>query len=138
MGSVSCQLTVFFAEPFWVGVFERTEDGHLAVSRVTFGAEPRDGEVYEFVRKNFSALRFGPTVEAQIWERRLNPKAMQRAARRQLACEGIGTRAQQALKLQREQCGLARRAVSREQREAEAQRQFELRRQKHREKHRGR
>ena len=62
MGSVSCQLTVFFAEPFWVGVFERTEDGHLAVSRVTFGAEPRDGEVYEFVRKNFSALRFGPTV----------------------------------------------------------------------------
>ena len=46
--------------------------------------------------------------------------------------------AQQALKLQREQCGLERRAVSREQREAEAQRQFELRRQKHREKHRGR
>ena len=27
-------LTVFFEEPFWVGVFERVEDGRLSVCRV--------------------------------------------------------------------------------------------------------
>lgn len=38
------KLTVFFEEPFWVGVFERIENGKLSVSKVTFGAEPKDYE----------------------------------------------------------------------------------------------
>ena len=33
-------LTVFFEGPFWVGVFERVEDGRLSVCRVVFGSEP--------------------------------------------------------------------------------------------------
>ena len=37
MGKVSIKLTVYFEEPFWVGVFERIEDGELSVSKVTFG-----------------------------------------------------------------------------------------------------
>ena len=36
------RLTVFFEDPFWVGVFERIESGRLSVCKVTFGAEPRD------------------------------------------------------------------------------------------------
>lgn len=28
------KLTVFFEEPFWVGVFERIENGKLSVSKV--------------------------------------------------------------------------------------------------------
>ncbi len=39
-----CKLTVYFEEPFWVGVFERIEDGKLSVAKVTFGAEPKDYE----------------------------------------------------------------------------------------------
>ena len=42
-------LTVFFEGPFWVGVFERIEDGRLSVCRVVFGSEPRDYEVLEFI-----------------------------------------------------------------------------------------
>ena len=38
-------LTVYFDAPFWVGVFERMEDGRLSVCKVTFGAEPKDYEV---------------------------------------------------------------------------------------------
>ena len=52
--------------------------------------------------------------------------------------EGIGTKAQQALQLQREERKLTRKTVSREQREAEKERQYELRQQKKRDKHRGR
>ena len=77
MDKVSCRLTVFFEEPFWIGVFERIS-------------------------------------------------------------EGIGTKSQQALKLQQEQLKTERKTVSREQREAEKQRQFELKQQKRKEKHRGR
>ena len=38
-------LTVFFEDPFWVGVFERFEDETLSVCKVTFGAEPKDCEI---------------------------------------------------------------------------------------------
>ncbi len=77
MDKVSGRLTVFFEEPFWIGVFERISEGKLSVCKVTFGAEPKDYEIYELV-------------------------------------------------------------VSQEQREAEKQRQFELKQQKRKEKHRGR
>lgn len=43
------KLNVFFEGQFWVGVFERITDGKLSVSKVTFGAEPKDYEVYEFI-----------------------------------------------------------------------------------------
>lgn len=39
--------TVFFEDPFWVGVYEREEPGGLTACRVVFGAEPKDGEIYE-------------------------------------------------------------------------------------------
>ena len=45
MNESDIQLTVFFEDPFWVGVFERTISGRLSVSKVTFGAEPKDYEV---------------------------------------------------------------------------------------------
>ena len=60
------KLTVFFEEPFWVGVFERIENGKLSVSKVTFGAEPKDYEIYEFVLKNYNSLRFSPAIETDI------------------------------------------------------------------------
>ena len=50
---------------------------------------------------------------------------------------GIGTKAQQALKLQQEQGRQARQSRARAGREAEAQRRFALRAAKRREKHRG-
>lgn len=36
------KLTVYFEDPFWVGVFERTQNGTLSVCKITFGAEPKD------------------------------------------------------------------------------------------------
>jgi len=57
MDKVSGKLTVFFEEPFWVGVFERVSDGKLSVCKVTFGAEPKDYEIYDFVLKNYYRYR---------------------------------------------------------------------------------
>ena len=45
MDKVSGKLTVFFEDPFWVGVFEHIENEKLSVAKVTFGAEPKDCEI---------------------------------------------------------------------------------------------
>ena len=50
------KLTVYFAEPFRVGVFERMENGRLSVCKVTFGADPKDHEVWEFVLRGYDKL----------------------------------------------------------------------------------
>ena len=138
MDKVLGKLTVFFEEPFWVGVFECVSDGKLSVCKVTFGAEPKDYEIYDFILKNYYHLRFSPAVAADVKEVGHNPKRMQREVRKQIHNAGIGTKSQQALKLQQEQLKMERKTVSREQREAEKLRQFELKQQKKREKHRGR
>ena len=138
MGEEQCKLSVFFEEPFWVGVFEKIENGRLSAAKVTFGAEPKDYEVYEFILKHYYDLRFSPAVATVVKETKQNPKRIQRDIKKSLAKAGIGTKSQQALKLQQEQNKLSRKVKSREQKQAEADSRFELRQQKKKEKHRGR
>ena len=132
------KLTVFFDGPFWVGIYERECDGRYEDCKITFGAEPKDYEVYDYMLKNFGKLRFSPSLEASsIDEKRINPKRMQREVNRLLQNTGIGTKAQQALKLQQDQGKSERKTRSRAQREAEQEHQFQLRQKKRKEKHRG-
>lgn len=130
-------LTVYFDDPFWVGVFERMEDGKLSVCKVTFGAEPKDYDVWEFILHHFYELVFSPAVETEIRQTADNPKRRQRNARKQMERSGIGTKSQQALQMQMEQNKQERKVNSREQRLAKAERQYMLRQQKKREKHKG-
>ena len=132
-------LTILFEAPFWIGLYERTDNGKYEVCKITFGSEPKDYEVYEFLLKNWHKLKFSPPIQAEVFiERKLNPKRMQREIQSQLQDKGVGTKAQQALKLQHEQCKLERKAKSREQKEAEKDRQFAIRQEKKKAKHRGR
>ena len=138
MYEVISKLTVYFEDPFWVGVFERTEDGKLEVSKVTFGAEPKDAEVYRFIQRHFYDLKYSPPVAVKVDVHKKNPKRMLREAKKQMQDSGIGTKSQQALKLQQEQSKVERKVKSREAKELEAKRKFELRQQKRKEKHKGR
>ena len=131
------EFTVFFEEPFWIGVFERVENGKLSVCKVTFGAEPKDSEIWEFILKHYDELKFSPAVKVEVRHTADNPKRRQRNAAKQMKHNGIGTKSQQALQLQREQMKTERRQQSREQREAEKQQLFDLKQQKRKEKHRG-
>ena len=58
-----------------------------------------------------------------------NPKRMQREAKKQMQETGIGTKSQQALKLQQEQNKQERKVRSREKKEADELRMFELKQQ---------
>lgn len=130
-------LTVFFEEPFWVGVFERCENGALSAAKVTFGAEPKDSEVYELIQRHYDELRFSPSVTAVHKPESQNPKRIRREVNRQTQQTGIGTKAQQVLKMQQEQNKQERKVKRRVQKESELQRLYELKRQKRKEKHRG-
>ena len=134
---MKASLTVFFEEPFWVGVFERIEDGKLSACKVTFGAEPKDYDVLEYILHHYYELVFSPAIEIQTRQAADNPKRRSRNARKHLENTGIGTKSQQALQRQREEMKKERRQVSREEREAEAQRRFEQKQAKKREKKRG-
>ena len=138
MDKISGKLMVFFEDPFWVGVFERVSGERLSVCKVTFGAEPKDYEVYDFVVRDYYRLRFSPAVATDVKEAGRNPKRIQREVKKQIQNAGIGTKSQQALKLQQEQWKTERKTAGREQREAEKRRQFELKQQKKKEKRRGR
>ena len=130
-------LTVFFEAPFWVGVFERIDDGKLSVCKVTFGAEPKDYDVWEFILQNYDRMVFSPAVETKTKQTADNPKRRLRNVRKQTERRGIGTKSQQALQLQREELKTEHRQISREQRDAEAQRRFEMKQLKKKEKRRG-
>ena len=104
---------------------------------MTFGAEPKDYEVYEFTLKHYYDLRFSPAVAAVVKETKRNPKRMQREVKKQLQNNGTGTKSKQALKLQQEQNKQTRKVKSREKKLAEAERMFELKQHKKKEKHKG-
>ena len=135
--SVESKLTIYFEEPFWVGVFEELEGDKLSVCRMVFGAEPTDAEIYDFILKHYYHLRFSAPVKTEIKQKADNPKRRQRNARKQLENTGVGTKSQQALQKQYEENKTERKIKNREQREAEKQRQFELKQLKRKEKHKG-
>lgn len=138
MDKVTVSFFVFFEEPFWVGILERVTEGTLTVCKVTFGAEPKDCEVYEYLLKNYERLRLSPAVEAAVKSKIKNPKRMQREIHRQMKDIGFATKSQQALKLQQEEIKLERKELARDKKEAMKQLQFEQKQQKKKEKHRGR
>lgn len=83
MEKAQLRLTVFFEDPFWMGVCEREADGRYEAAKLVFGAEPRDFEIYDLILTSWHSLRFGPSIEAakQV-ERTVNPKRLQREARK--------------------------------------------------------
>ena len=138
MDKVVIKLTVYFADPFWVGVAERIAGGHLSAAKITFGAEPKDYEIAGFIQRYFYELRFSQSVPTERREAKKNSKTAQRDAKRQMQEVGIGTKSQQALKLQHEEKRLESRKKNREEKQAKAERLFLLKQQKRKEKHRGR
>ena len=135
--AVAVALTVFFQEPFWIGVLERVESGRLSVCKVTFGAEPKDYEIHEYLLKHYCSLRFSSAVEAAERRKADSPKRRQREASKQIQNMGVSTKSQMALQMQREAMKTERKQISKAQREAEEQRRFELKQQKKKEKKRG-
>ena len=128
MDKTSCKLTVFFENPFWVGVLECNEDGKLTVSKLTFYKEPKDYEIRNFILKKY---------ENVVIEKQKSYKKRQRDVRKQVQLQGVGTKSQQALKLQHDQSKSEHILQNKKQKELDKMRLFALKQQKKKEKHKG-
>ncbi len=117
-------LTVYFEAPWWVGVVEMEADGELRVARQVFGSEPPNEVVYLFVLRELADVlaraRLATACDTPP-PRPLNPKRAAREAGRLTEVVGLSTRAQEALRLEREAHKQARQVKSKAEREHEAE-----------------
>lgn len=135
---MNIKLTVFFEDPFWVGIFELIGDGSLETSKVVFGSEPKDCEVYSFVLENYCKLVFSRPIRVEIGEqRRINPKRIQRIVKKETSEKGVGTKAQLAMKLELEARKEERSKLSKEKREELEKTEFRRQQEKKKEKKKG-
>ena len=135
----TCKLTICFDDPFWVALVETEENGQYRVARHVFGPEPTDPQIEEFIHDNWRTLHFTDALQVEKkGGKRINPKRMRRIIEKEIAANAVrGTKAQQALAEQREAHKLEKRTKSKEQKEAEAERKFQQRTEKRKQKHRG-
>ena len=137
MDNCGTSLTVFFEDPFWTGIVERIDGGTLMAARHVFGAEPTGIEILDFVKNHYDDLRFSPAVACDAGIHKMNPKRAVREAKKSVANSGVGTKSQQALKLQHEEFKKESVQNRRIKKAQKAELKFELRQQKKKEKHRG-
>lgn len=129
--------TVFWDERFWVAVFEKIADNKLTAAKVTFGAEPKDSDVYEYILLQYKNLVFSPSVEYTFCNKKVSPKRALRNARNIQKQAGVGTKSQQALQLAKQQYKTEKQIKTKQEKIQTENRLYELKMQKKKEKHKG-
>ncbi|MBF4692686.1 YjdF family protein [Fusibacter ferrireducens] len=136
------QLTVFYENSFWVGVFEEKRDGEISVCKVTFGAEPKGEELLNFVDRYYFKLKFSDFYaedEACIQSvtKRINPKRLQRLVSKEMNQVGISTKSQEAIRAERESQKKVRLSQSKAFREQQLKLKFAKKQKQKKEKKKG-
>jgi hypothetical protein len=130
--------TIYFEDPFWVGVFEHLDDSGYALAKVVFGGEPSDAELLQFCKTQFFTLDFNPAERSPlVAEEEVGFKRRQRQIRKQMEQTGIGTYAQRALKAQYENAKETHHQASRQERENESKQKYLKRQAARKEKQKG-
>ena len=140
--TTSITLTVLHDGQFWIGIFEHADEGRYGACRVVFGAaEPTDVELVAFIVRRWTTLAFDmaadPSATADAMLSHANPKRRQREARKLVERAGVGTKAQQAMSVSYE----ARKSIQSlgpRGSPSASRASIALRRQKRKQKHRGR
>lgn len=136
---MDCVCTIFFEDPFWVGVFERNEKGGYSVARYVFGSEPTDAQLLRFAAAEATHLVFSAHTYSPPENRTgVNFKRRQRLARKETSQVGIGTLAQRTLQAEREHMKQTSAEKSRVERQEEQLAKFQKKQAAKKEKHRGR
>ncbi|WP_320130632.1 YjdF family protein [uncultured Sphaerochaeta sp.] len=138
MERIEGSCTVYFDAPFWVGVFECSYMGTYQVARVVFGAEPTPQEFLDFLVNQYDRIHFSTPLEVQNIspDTKMNVKRAIRKVKKETV-KGIGTASQLALKKQREEIAVTRKASNKVRREGQLERKFLLRQEKRKEAKRG-
>ena len=121
-------LTVYYDGQFWVGVCERSDGDSYSVAKTVFGAEPSDAEVLDFTLRRWHTLSFSVPVESADREKpaRISPKRLARLVRKEAETQGIGTKAQQAMKAEHERLKDVKAAERKQRKELREEERFTL------------
>lgn len=133
----STKLTILYDQPFWVGIFEREEQGKYSVAKVNFGIEPTDPEVLKFFLSHLDSLKFTTPQDEKIKEIKINPKRRQREIKKETKKIGVISKAQDALRVDIEKNKKIIKEKSKEQKEIDKKAMFNLKREKKKKKIRG-
>ncbi len=134
------KLTIFFDGQFWVGLIERQSESKHYSSLFTFGEEPGDSQIFEFVNNNLLNVinkqsEFVETNDLRI--KKINPKRQKRIASKEMTANPLSTKSQEAIQKQLEQDKKERKLISKEQREEKLQYKREKAIEKRKQKHKG-
>lgn len=134
------KLTVLFNGQFWEGIVESNYDGHFKAGKHTFGSEPKDSEVLDFVL-HFVQKILENTVSSievnAVEEKKVNPKRLAREVAKEVAVKSVSTMAQEVIQRELETRKKEKKVVSKAEKEAEKEQKRLLARQKAKARHRG-
>lgn len=98
------KMTVYFDGVYWVALIEYNSNSGYKAFRHIFGKEPKDEEIFEFIRVDMNILikKYDLAKTSVILnkseEHRINPKRMQREINKSKRKPIISTKAQLAMK----------------------------------------
>jgi hypothetical protein len=70
--------TVFFDDPFWVGLYKIEDETVSRCARIVFSGAPADVELYDYFLRHYNDFQFTDYADAENPVRIRNPKRRQR------------------------------------------------------------
>ncbi|HPH78514.1 MAG TPA: YjdF family protein [bacterium] len=133
--------TISFNGQFWQAMFEQIAHRRMTIAHTFFPSEPTASEIYQYILRHFSQLRFTSPQSFVLTIKSPNHKRQQRAIKRELsklrANAKVETYAQQVLRQEQEKNKLCTKSISRQAKQQAVLRKFRLRQAKKKAKHRG-
>jgi hypothetical protein len=91
---VTSVFTIFFEDPFWVGILEENYDENNYMGKHIFGAEPANSELIQFYLNEFDKIKKIKINESKIETKKMNFKKSLNKSRKIQNKTGIGTKSQ--------------------------------------------
>jgi len=135
------RLTIYFDGQFWQGLIELSSGDNLYAQSHTFGKEPKDGEVFNFVEHELGKYLDCNNSQINTQDKAVktyNPKRLQKLAHKQMTTHPVSTKAQQAMRLQQESVKKERESLTKEKRELIKEQKRFIKTEKKKQKHKGR
>jgi len=95
---VTSVFTIFFEDPFWIGILEENYDGINYMGRHIFGAEPSNSELLQFYIYEFENIKKLKIKKTEIKTKKLNFKKSISKSRKAQNKIGVGTKSQNLFK----------------------------------------
>jgi hypothetical protein len=134
------KLTIYFENPFWVGIFEKTDNNNYSAFRLVFPVEPKDADIYDLILNNYSVINYSTAVKinGKTEKCRINPKRLQKVAKNEMTKTNRLKKAYIAINKEREKNKKEKIKNSKIIKLEKEKLKFSIKKQKRKDKHRGR